>query len=599
MKYLTIDYKIDNIEEITKEQLDAIFTESENKYFANFKEHYPEFDIPKIKVVIAYDIWEEIRNFYLENERASEKYRPKGLDHLMKIETINGDTRFFFKAKYISEVGMKLFFTTLIEHLISENIKLIVDVPDGFQYNQHFEDLSIFFLKNWLLSSIAAKNCKTIFSDIINDIEYDSMADFTFAFKRNIRRLHYDFQGHQDNAEFLGKAISELELYVRRILKYSTEVNLLGMDEFHDDIIEIIQTVDSCNGEIKNYKKVDIATFSKSLKNIFAKCDIEIIDHNNPPGVGFDIKHGPIKLFPNLVDTHPRIVCFMDILGFKQLISEYETNEASNKLKDLKNAFDIAVEGAINMLINSIGEEAKSKFEYRMFSDCIILSYPYIDFGKEFKEGFINVSLVINTFQLTMMTFGFYVRGHVTIGSYYSTPNILFSGGLVEAFENERATVFPAISVNQKIIDKLKITSDYENSLISYDELIIKHQYPSVKNNLVLNPFYTVLNINKIFSQFDDLLDLPKEFNFSKMLNSALESNNINIDQEIKKNFDKIKTELKSNFDEQLEIYQNFSYPIEARIEAGKVIEKHRFLFDLMEWVDKKNSSMFEFVNFS
>jgi hypothetical protein len=176
---------------------------------------------------------------------------------------------------------------------------------------------------------------------------------------------------------------------------------------------------------------------------------------------------------------------------------------------------------------------------------------------------------------------------------------MVFSGGLVEAYENERATVFPVISINQKIIDKLKIKSEYDDHLLPCDELVIKHQYPLVKNNVIINPFYSVLNINKIFSQFDDLLDLPKGFNFSRMLNNTLESNKINLDQEIKKDIDKIKTELQSNLDDQLKIYQNFSYPIEVRIEAGKVIEKHRFLFELMEWVDKKNSTMFEFIDFS
>lgn len=113
MKYLSIEYKIDNIQETTKEQLDVIFTDCENKYFANFKEHYPDYEFPQIKVIIAYDIWEEIRSFYYENDKPAEKYRPKGLDHLMKIETINEVSKYFFKANYLSETGIKLFFITL------------------------------------------------------------------------------------------------------------------------------------------------------------------------------------------------------------------------------------------------------------------------------------------------------------------------------------------------------------------------------------------------------------------------------------------------------------------------------------------------------
>lgn len=599
MKYLSIEYKIDNIKETTKEQLDVIFTDSENKYFANFKEYYPDYEIPQIKVIIAYDIWEEIKLFYQENDKPADKYRPKGLDHLIKIETIYGDTRFFFSAKYLNDVGIKYFFKILIEYLISDVIKSIVDISHHFNYDQNFNELSMVFFKNWLLSTISEKQCKKIVNDLNDEIEYESMSDLTFAFKRNIRKIHYDFQGHQENAEFLGRVFSELELYVRRVLNHRTDVNLFGLDEFQNEVMEIIQTIDACKGDINNYKKLDTNKFAKTLKNIYTKCDIEILDHYNPPGVGFNIKKGPIKLFPDLIDTHPRIVCFMDILAFKQLISEYENDDSSNKLEDLKKAFDTASEGALIQLIKSLGEDAKNEFEYRMFSDCIILSYPYIDFGKEFKEGLINMSLVINTFQLTMMTFGFYVRGHVTIGSYYSTPHMLFSGGLVEAFENERSTVYPVISVNQKIIEKMKIKSDYDDSLISYDELFIKHNYPSIKNNVILNPFYSVLNLNKIISELDDKLDLPQEFNISKLLNFALNANGFDLEKEIDKQVEKIKAELNRNLDDQLYIYQNFTFTLEQRVEAGRVIEKYRFLFDLMAWVDKKDGTMFEFVNFS
>lgn len=604
MKYLSIEYKIDNIQEKHIKEIEIIISKYEEEYFNTLLKKFPDFPITKYYVVMSDDIWRDIHEFHFENDQTYERLRPKGIEHIVKIFTINNQTKYFWNVNYFNEDIIKLYFNLLIEDLLSNQLQEKYDIDRLLPIDQGIDSLILQLYKIWHVNKIS----KTTAFDIsqTTELKYDSMEDFTFAFKKNIKNLHYDYQRAQDNYKFLTNSILELEIYIRRILSHASNENFKELDEFDIEVKEIYSCI--LDSE-KNLSEIDINLLSKikqQVVSILLKCDIGIYEDEKSQNIGFKIKEGPKKLFPDLIDTHPRIVCFIDILGFKALIEDYENINSSLVLKRLKKSFDGARVISFEMLTNILEPEFRKELEFRMFSDCIIISLPFIEFGIDIKKGIYNMALILNVFQQTFMREGFYLRGHLTIGSYYSDENMIFSGGLVEAYLNESDTTFPIISLNQKIINKIKIKHQDDDLLPSFSKMIIQHKYPSSKNKYFINPFFSINTYKSIDKQFNDIFNTGKDpetendqliFSFIDLFKSSLKNLGVkDLDQEIIRDKNLILDLILDNYKEQLQIYQNFNYSHKERTIASKILHKYEFLLSLYEWLEKNEGDMFEYM---
>ncbi|RJE72509.1 hypothetical protein [Reichenbachiella sp. MSK19-1] len=164
-----------------------------------------------------------------------------------------------------------------------------------------------------------------------------------------------------------------------------------------------------------------------------------------------------------------RIVAFVDILGFANLIKEYDQNGDSTIVEDLKEAVNSAV-----WLItpretdkkNPILFHWKECVEIKLFSDCLCMSAPLEYKGYTFLEQFEFFYKYLITYQLILMEKGYFSRGGITTGSYYSDENMIFSGGLVDAYGIEsKIAKHPRIVVDQKIVEMLSKSEDKYNVL--------------------------------------------------------------------------------------------------------------------------------------
>jgi hypothetical protein len=604
MQYLSIKYNISGLQTQDIKKIEAILSPFEKEYFNKYKLLFPNYTIPNLDVVLSENIWSDVEQFYLENERKLDELRPKGLEHLVKIVTLDDRTKYFWNSRYFDNTSIKNFFNVLIGDLISTHLEKKYGIDKQIQLNLGISRLSEILFKNWLVLVSSKKLASEITKT--TELEYDSMEDFTFAFKRNIKQLHYAYQREIDNYKFLMNCILELDIYVRRVLSYKTSQNFTGLEEFDDEMKGLTAAIDNSNFDLENIGSKEYNIAKESIINIFKKCDIEIYDNTDLKGMGFHISHGPKKLFPDLIDTHPRIICFIDILGFKALIDEYESQNTSLVLKKLKQAFDTARQIAFNLLVDILSDDFKDEIEIRMFSDCITISLPFIEFGTDIKNGFYNMAIILNVFQQTFMKDGFYLRGHLTIGSYYSDDNMLFSGGLVEAYLNESCTVYPVVSINSKVIDKIKKKTEYDDSLPSFNKLIICHNIGNVEHNKVLNPFFTFESYKNIDEQFNKIFDrilgtglseLGIDFSFKKILEKEFSRQGIgDMDSEIEKGKNKIIEVLIEKYKEQLNIYQNMNYSHNKRLIASQIIEKYKFLFALFRWLSDENDTNFEYL---
>lgn len=607
MKYFNLEYSVNGLQEGDKKAVEEYLQPYEEKYFGSFIELYPQYKIPTINLHLSDDIWKSIHEFYLEHGIDYEKSRPKGLDHIVKVASTTNKTKFFWASNYFGERAVPHVFQVIIENLVGNQLNKQFAVESAITFDKGIKHLTKTLFTLWVVHLISKEAAFAIVKSTSSDFE--SMENLVFAFKKSIKNYHHKYQSNQDNYQFLLNSVLELEIFIRRILSYKTNTNLTKLDEFEYDILSLVQMVDSSKDSLGNIDANILENVKSIIVSILQKCDIDIYEDKDSKEIGFKISKGPKKLFQDLIDTHPRIVCFLDILGFKSLIEEYEAVNNSLVLKKLKTVFDTAIEASFTLLTKTMDKDDKEYLEYRMFSDCIIISLPYIDFGIDVKKGFLNIAMILNVMQQIFMKSGFYLRGHVTIGTYYSDDNMLFSGGLVEAYINESSTIHPIVSVNKKILDKLFIRTEYDGALLSFEKLLIKHNYEGVHNNTFINPLYTMdlyknldIEFNRMLSSDigGSLTDLGLDFSFKSLLNKELNKQGIPlIDEELENEQQEIIKVLIDNYNKQVEIYQNMNNDHKTRMLASSIMEKYMFLRRLFSWLkESEKSEDFEFIKF-
>lgn len=596
MKYLKIEYRVEGLKPEAIQKYEELLQPFEKKYFSRFESNFPNIDTSNIDIVLTDDIWREINKFYEDHGQSQHRLRPKGLEHVVKFASVGVTKKLFWDSRFTGEPGIQILFSVLIEDLIGTYLNNEYEVNEVFDTNTSVKNIAEQLFKIWLSHQISKNETSKIIST--EGVNYDDMSELTFAFKKNIRDLHFKYQKDLDNYLFIINVIVEFEIFLRRVIANKTKINLKGFEEFDFEIKSIIQLLDDCNLKFENINDRILQQNQLSILNILKKCDVEIYDSKNLDNIGFKITKGPKDLFPDLIDTHPRIICFIDILGFKSLIDEYENQNISLVLKRLKNVFDATRKAAFEILLNVFQKDIKERLEFKMFSDCIMLSLPYIEFGIDIKSGFHSIAIILNVLQQTFMKEGFYLRGHITLGSYYSDDNMLFSGGLVEAYTNEGTTIYPAVSVNPKIIDKLTQKTEYDDSFPSMKKMIITHSLLSENNN-ILNPFFTHDAFKSLDSELDKMFGGElKGFGKSikDIFSKVFENQGVDLDKEIFNDLKTIKDKLFDNYNSQLSIYENFNYSHKARTVASSIIEKYKFLIDLIFWIENEEDNRFKYT---
>ena len=103
-----------------------------------------------------------------------------------------------------------------------------------------------------------------------------------------------------------------------------------------------------------------------------------------------------------LVETEPRIVCFMDILGFSDLINEYDEDITSTLLQDIQESFSLAQTYLLDNKLQK-NKDVIRHLKYQTFSDNICISIPYFDYENDFLSNFNLLATYVRGFQLIMM----------------------------------------------------------------------------------------------------------------------------------------------------------------------------------------------------
>jgi len=142
-----------------------------------------------------------------------------------------------------------------------------------------------------------------------------------------------------------------------------------------------------------------------------------------------------------MAPTFPvRLVAFLDILGFKTLVMQDE-QEALRAIS--------AIDSNIAHILDILHDQHGKDFTAKSFSDCISLSCentPDNVFYMLYELAFIQLYLSFE---------GIFLRGGFTRGRHFENARMIFSQGVVNAFNLEQMAVYPRILVDKTLLPEI------------------------------------------------------------------------------------------------------------------------------------------------
>lgn len=149
-----------------------------------------------------------------------------------------------------------------------------------------------------------------------------------------------------------------------------------------------------------------------------------------------------------------RITVFIDILGFKDLLSETvgkKGEDDSEKIEEIFSAYKTIrdiwdLDKVESDFRKSISKKSK---EITTFSDCLVISFE----AHEKSEVFYTL-LEVKWMIMRLVYRGILCRGAITYGKLIHTKEVLFGPALAEAYILEsKAALYPRVILHKDIID--------------------------------------------------------------------------------------------------------------------------------------------------
>lgn len=182
-----------------------------------------------------------------------------------------------------------------------------------------------------------------------------------------------------------------------------------------------------------------------------------------------------------------RIVAFIDILGFKEIIKQSEKDPSKNKLiyAVLEYLKDWEVSDKWNLKFIEIEEYAQKKglasFDIRgktnstSFSDSIVISVKVDNNVNEMAS-----TLIVNLAYIgaILMEKGVLIRGGLTIGNIiHSNNGTVFGQGLIDAYMLElKSAKFPRIILSDKLIKELNYPVKVKRERYPYNQYVTRFE---------------------------------------------------------------------------------------------------------------------------
>lgn len=251
------------------------------------------------------------------------------------------------------------------------------------------------------------------------------------------------------------------------------------------------------------------------------------------------------------MEYEKRIVCFIDLLGFKKMIKDstenldlrnkilkllQDINEVHNNFQESRN-FTVIPESETENGFNPKGVfDSGLQSEMSFFSDSVIFSYKLT----QQREDLMDVIMAlheISFFVFQMLSMGFFVRGGLSYGDVYHKGNICFGPALVKSVSLEETAIYPRISIDPCFFNENMSDSVYygKTSIIKRNRDYLEDTYHCVDTTNNTSSYRKgIWEIRKDiqFNHFLDILDI--NINYDKSV--ALHIKSV-IENELRKNY--------------------------------------------------------------
>jgi hypothetical protein len=153
-----------------------------------------------------------------------------------------------------------------------------------------------------------------------------------------------------------------------------------------------------------------------------------------------------------------RVLCFVDVLGFRSQIQETIDSQGNNVSQKIRNIADAFLH--IRDLLDVDKPDEKRGRAVTQFSDSIVISFP----KTEKSEVFWTINELLNI-QISLVFRGMLCRGAVVEGKVIHTEQIVFGPALVDAYELEsKAALFPRIILSDSLLEVARSAHAHHHS---------------------------------------------------------------------------------------------------------------------------------------
>jgi len=195
-----------------------------------------------------------------------------------------------------------------------------------------------------------------------------------------------------------------------------------------------------------------------------------------------------------------RVVLFIDILGFKNIIKETMMDNGRENVKQTELLKDLII-SMKSKFKHFKGEYSKAKM-VTQFSDSIVVSFKIEE--KEIHNLFNDIQSLLIHF----VNNGVICRGAISYGKIIHTKNVLFGPALVDAYETEtKAALYPKVILDKSILEivfkniKRKTISLFDETPFAIDTLVNMFLNRDTDDkyyiDYFINPFKLISNIEE------------------------------------------------------------------------------------------------------
>jgi hypothetical protein len=191
------------------------------------------------------------------------------------------------------------------------------------------------------------------------------------------------------------------------------------------------------------------------------------------------------------IDYPEKVVAYLDILGFRSLVVQS---------RDQAKAVILKLDSCLSHSLECFSAEGGPDwFSAKLFSDCFCISCA--DSGGDLFLMLDELSFL----QWNLATQGIFIRGGLSYGPHYENERIIFSEGLIRAYELQSLDPYPRVLIDPVLAERIKgeRLDHYRKELLPY---VLKGQ----DSVLFLDYLHGMAEMSSLVGNLDETLEMHR-----------------------------------------------------------------------------------------